>query len=271
MKGKNIFIIEDCAHILPGALHKGKKIGTNSDGSFFSFDPSKPISVLNGGVAIVSNTNYYKKLKAVQKSFKERSNLGQLIDYIKIITLILIFKPYAYRFGKIVSGILYKTKIFSYNIKTSEYAGIQRDPGVLSPVVAKMANQQLYRIKEQANHRKKIMHIYHKNQFNNSLVKEIIDSPLLRYPLRVINKKDKINNFMYEQLELGAWFSSLFHPIPMESALRSPYNYISNSCPNAEVAINECVNLPTHQNISIKDAKRYVDVLKNNNKINHSY
>src|SRR5690348_5273343 len=43
-------VIEDCAHSL-GATYKGKMVGTQGDGSFFSFQAFKPLNTYGGGLS----------------------------------------------------------------------------------------------------------------------------------------------------------------------------------------------------------------------------
>ena len=58
----HLVVIEDGAHAL-GAIYKGKKIGTCSDMTTFSFHPVKPITTGEGGMIMTDNEEYYKKLK----------------------------------------------------------------------------------------------------------------------------------------------------------------------------------------------------------------
>lgn len=57
----NLVVIEDAAHAL-GALYKGKKIGSFSDMTMFSFHPVKHITTGEGGVITTNNKIFYDKL-----------------------------------------------------------------------------------------------------------------------------------------------------------------------------------------------------------------
>ncbi|SFM23597.1 UDP-4-amino-4,6-dideoxy-N-acetyl-beta-L-altrosamine transaminase [Gracilibacillus orientalis] len=57
----NLIVIEDAAHAL-GARHKGKKIGSISDMTMFSFHPVKHITTGEGGIITTNNKEYYEKL-----------------------------------------------------------------------------------------------------------------------------------------------------------------------------------------------------------------
>lgn len=60
-KKHNLIVIEDAAHAL-GAEYKGKKIGSLSDMTCFSFHPVKPITTGEGGMVVTNDEELYKKL-----------------------------------------------------------------------------------------------------------------------------------------------------------------------------------------------------------------
>lgn len=57
----NLFVIEDGAHAL-GSEYKGKKIGTLSDMTTFSFHPVKPITTGEGGMIVTDDEELYQRL-----------------------------------------------------------------------------------------------------------------------------------------------------------------------------------------------------------------
>jgi UDP-4-amino-4,6-dideoxy-N-acetyl-beta-L-altrosamine transaminase len=60
-KKHNLIIIEDACHAL-GASYKGKKIGSLSDMTVFSFHPVKSITTGEGGAVLTNNADYYERL-----------------------------------------------------------------------------------------------------------------------------------------------------------------------------------------------------------------
>lgn len=60
-KKHQLIVIEDACHAL-GAEFQGKKIGSISDLSVFSFHPVKPITTGEGGVIVTNNKEYYEKI-----------------------------------------------------------------------------------------------------------------------------------------------------------------------------------------------------------------
>lgn len=61
-KEHNLLVIEDAAHAL-GAEYKGKKIGSMSDMTCFSFHPVKPITTGEGGMVVTNDEKLYERLK----------------------------------------------------------------------------------------------------------------------------------------------------------------------------------------------------------------
>ena len=60
-KEHDLLVIEDGAHAL-GSVYKGKKAGTLSDMTTFSFHPVKPITTGEGGMIVTDNEEFYQKM-----------------------------------------------------------------------------------------------------------------------------------------------------------------------------------------------------------------
>lgn len=60
-KKYSLIVIEDAAHAL-GSTYKGKRIGSLSDMTMFSFHPVKHITTGEGGIITTNNKEYYNKL-----------------------------------------------------------------------------------------------------------------------------------------------------------------------------------------------------------------
>lgn len=56
-----LIVIEDGAHAL-GSVYKGRKVGSMSDMTTFSFHPVKPITTGEGGMIVTDNEDFYKKM-----------------------------------------------------------------------------------------------------------------------------------------------------------------------------------------------------------------
>lgn len=63
-----LYVIEDAAHAT-GAEYKGKKIGSLSDMTIFSFHPVKHMTTCEGGMITTDNEELYKKMKGFRTYF----------------------------------------------------------------------------------------------------------------------------------------------------------------------------------------------------------
>jgi len=61
-KRRSLIVIEDAAHAL-GAAYKGRRIGSISDITVFSFHPVKHITTGEGGMVVTNNEEFYEKLR----------------------------------------------------------------------------------------------------------------------------------------------------------------------------------------------------------------
>jgi perosamine synthetase len=64
-RGKNIKIIEDCAHTA-GSFYKGKKLGTWGDIGCFSFEEKKLMTTGDGGMMVTNDPGLFKDVKAMR-------------------------------------------------------------------------------------------------------------------------------------------------------------------------------------------------------------
>lgn len=94
LKGKNIFLVEDCA-LTVGSKIKNKNVGTFGDAAIFSFDHTKPINLFMGGVLYTENVQLFEKLK----------NSWEKIENIPV-----------YRQKKIWKEFIFENKFFRNNI-----------------------------------------------------------------------------------------------------------------------------------------------------------
>jgi hypothetical protein len=82
------------------------------------------------------------------------------------------------------------------------------------------------------------------------------DTVLLRYPLEVANKEALLEAARRAHVELGSWFESPLHPVPIEK--HSRFGYTVGQCPRAEIAALRLVNLPLHPRVTSREAERIV-------------
>src|SRR3989339_488243 len=75
-KKHNLLVIEDACHAL-GASYHGRKIGSLSDMTVFSFHPIKTITTGEGGAILTDNENYYQRLILLRSHGVNKNEQGK--------------------------------------------------------------------------------------------------------------------------------------------------------------------------------------------------
>ena len=263
-KWLNENVIEDCAHAL-GAEINGKKVGTFGKAAFFSFSRDKVISSVYGGMATTNNDEIGKKLEQLQKEFGQ-PNLFWIKQQILHPILLYFFILPLYNFvdlGKIFLVLTQKLHMLSKAVSWQEKRGQQPDyfPKALPNALAQMALNQFKKLEAFNSYRKEIAEFYYKElqgtqfglpvQVNNIFLRFAVTHP-------------KAHEILYEAWQnenilLGDWYRE---PIDPHDTQLDKMKYVKGSCPNAESLAKKTLNLPTHINITMKEAQRIVDFLK---------
>lgn len=269
-KENNMIVIEDCAHAL-GARYQGKKVGTFGDAAFFSFARDKVISCVYGGLAVTNNDELGKKLAQLQKDYGAPSNFWTLQQLLHPLLLHVIILP-LYNFidlGKIFLVVLQWLHLLSKAVSWQEKQGQRPDyfPKALPNALALMAQNQFDKLETFNAHRQKIAGYYYQElagtQFGlpeGNPLTSLRASIFLRFAVTHPKAREILYQAWHkENILLGDWYTSVIAP---DDTKLDNMKYSKGSCPNAERLGNITINLPTHINISLEDAKRIVNFLK---------
>jgi len=252
-KENNLLLIEDCAHAL-GSKYDGKFCGTFGDVAFFSFGRDKMISSVFGGMVVVNNNDLIKKVEYFKNSLEYPSNLWifqQLLHPILVNYLVLPSYKFS-GFGRLILGLLHKTKLLSKAVYDDEKKGKMSKyfPKKFGNVFAVLALNQLRKIDRLSAHRKKIALFYEKELRKSNfhlpfLNKENKDIIFMRYPILVEDSDQLLKQAREKRILLNdGWRKSPI--VPSE----------------AEKIAESILNLPTHINISMKQARTIICLLK---------
>ena len=263
----NLILIEDCAHSL-GAEFDGLKLGANSKAAFFSFSRDKIISSVYGGIAVTNDDVMGKRLEELQKDFGKPSRYWTFQQIIHPILLNYIILP-IYNFldlGKIFLVLSQWFHVLSKAVSWQEKRGQRPDyfPKALPNALATMALNQFNKLDKFNKHREKVANYYYDNLKGTKF-----ELPK-KFPgrknafLRFTVKHSKAHEIIYEawhkqNILLGDWYTT---PIAPFDTVIDEMRYKAGSCKNAEYLAKRTLNLPTHINISKKDAERIVGFLK---------
>jgi len=212
--GKDIIIIEDCAHIF-------KEL--EGDAGFISTDHTKVISTSIGGVAYTN-----KPIVSYNIWLMANRNLSYLrilqIAFTFMIEVIITY-PKVYRIGRYLRWLLTKTRVFYFQRDENKKAKPKNYPLRMSNLQSYIGSMQMDKLEENLKHREK------------SAV-----FPLLRYSF-LQQDKEWIKKIFKKYIIVGEWFNSpVFGCKDLERV-----KYKKGSCENAEYLSKHIVNFPTHQ------------------------
>lgn len=263
----NLILIEDCAHSL-GASYNGKLTGTFGKAGFFSFSRDKVISSVYGGMAVTNDDKIGTALLQTQGKFSQ-PNLFWIMQQLLHPILLYYFILPIYNFlnlGKIFLIFSQVTHILSKAVHWKEKQGKMPDyfPRALPNALAILALNQFSKLDKFYNHRKKLFEYYYNNLKNTKFILPEIEQGYKSSYLRFTIKHPDAHKIIYtawhkENILLGDWYTT---PIaPFDTNLEKMH-YKEESCLNAEILAETTLNLPTHINISKKDAERIINFLK---------
>jgi len=168
--------------------------------------------------------------------------------------------------GKIFLVLSQWLHILSKAVHWKEKRGLRPDyfPKALPNALAILALNQFSKLDKFYNHRKKLADFYRQNLKNTSFVLPQENELSKQSYLRFTVKHKKAHEIIYEawhkqNILLGDWYTTCIAP---HDTKLSEMKYTPGTFPNAEQLAKETLNLPTHINITQKDAERIVNFLK---------
>ncbi|MFH1181185.1 MAG: aminotransferase class I/II-fold pyridoxal phosphate-dependent enzyme [bacterium] len=265
----NLILIEDCAHSL-GAIYKGKKVGTFGKIAFFSFSRDKVISSVYGGMVVTNDDGLAQKLNAYLSGigFPSICWIFQQLLHPVLMTW-LIIPTYKY-FGKYLFVLFQELNILSKAVCWKEKRGLRPAyfPKRMPEALAILALSQFKKLERFNQHRKEIAKFYAENlggQLDEGNV-------YLRFTIKHPKAHEIIKKAWKNNLLIGDWYTTPIAPdysklekIKYGKNLRlssENMGYKLGFCPKAEKLAKETLNLPTHINISKREAQKIVDFLR---------
>lgn len=247
-KEKNIVLIEDLAHSI-GTVYKNKKeAGSVGDFTALSFSQDKIIDAVSGGALIIRNPRYFNF------DIKQSKNLSlttRMKDRFYPVFTFKIRSLYPYGLGKVFHLLLKSLNLLSKPVEMGKSITFQSMPNWH----AKLVNVSFKKFESVLKHRRSIASVYARNLNQKILFNEYIDninlSSCLRFPIFVKKRQELIKYLK----KYGIFVSDVWYDAPIvPSKLLSKTDY-KGECPFSEAISRKILNLPTHVNVSCKDAE----------------
>ncbi len=253
-KKNNIILIEDLAHCVGTNYENGEEAGTVGDFVVFSFSQDKMVDGISGGALIAKIQN--SKFKIQNYSYPQFS--VQIKNRLYPLLTFIIRSAYDFGLGKLLHYFLKKSNMLSTPMDDSLYGTLN-----LSDFYQSLVMESFNNLKGDLEHRKKIAKIY-KNNLPSKILFEKITSQIenssnLRFPIFVENR-DKLLKFLKSK---GFYISDIWYDAPISPKRFMQKIEYAGDCPNAEEISERILNLPTHKNISEKQALKLAKYINN--------
>lgn len=242
-KKHNLLVIEDFAHTFEKNL--------SGDAAFFSLGRGKVVSGVNGGVATVKNEAIYQELKQYRDTFPAPPKIWQVRQLLYPVLMPVIERCYSFNLflGKALHRL---TKpIWGRQVSFGERVG-KKVPWLdfgPSPAFCVLALKQLNEYESQKKHCDLLLQTYKKNvKGTGSFLYNVLSN----------NAEEIIARAEAGKIFLGNWYRNTIDPFGSSLEL---LGYKKGSCPEAEKAAAESVNLPVNKKVSLIQAKKIVNTL----------
>lgn len=234
-------VIEDCAQAT-GAEFRGVKIGNRGDAAIYSSEQSKIINTIQGGLAVTNDNAIADRLREFQNTrpypaddLVRRQLANVRLHYLQYES------PHRWLVSSPAEALLGKQRLES----TTEDELRGRRPPLygqrMAPAVAALGLNQLRKMERFNEKRRQNSSRWDRwcdgHGFGRATVIPGSRPVFLRYPVLVTPEMKSEREWARRELgvEAGVWFVSNLHP----SALPV------SGCGNADIAVRQCINLPT--------------------------
>jgi dTDP-4-amino-4,6-dideoxygalactose transaminase len=254
-------IIEDCVHAL-GAKYDDRHVGSFGRAAFFSTEETKTISTTMGGMAVTDDPALAASIESFQATCSWPAPSTTARHLLELVLYHLVTEPHVHRYVREIYELVGERNPLPGPTTGDESRGL-KPPGYerrLSNAQAALGLRQLGSLDANVAHRRAIGDLYTLRL--SELGVHPYEAPakaqpvLVRYPVRVRDRTATIRA-LAPRATLGRWFTSV-----LQESLSPVYgDYVDGSCPRAETAAKQLVNLPTNPRVTERDVDAIISRL----------
>jgi perosamine synthetase len=257
--------IEDCAHSISSSINN-QTLGSCGIASFFSSQWSKPYTTGLGGLAVANDIGLQKDMQCVLTLMKNPPIKEQIKLSIEYFLFDKFFTSKRYWQAQNLLHIFSNIGIFVGSSSNDELNGEMPSDHywMMGENQKKAGKKKILNFGNNLTNRRELTAFY--DESLRSVKWKVAyrkgDTIFLRYPIRVANKDELLEKAKHSHIEIGSWFETPLHPIPLSQ--HSSFQYRLGQCPNAESDAGRVVNLPLHEHINLLEAQRIVRFIFDN-------
>jgi len=245
-----ILLIEDLAHSVGSIYSNGVEAGCIGDFVALSFSQDKIVDAVSGGALVVRNKKFVSFLNNIKYTTLPLNN--QIHDRFYPQLTFIIRKLYPLGIGKPLHLFLKKIKALSDPIGTISTIKYHYLPEWYSFLI----NLKFLQLDEEIKHKKMITNIYLENINKKVISPQVKDnfeaSSNIRFPI-FVKDRDNLIHFLKNN---GVFVSDIWYDAPVAPAKLTNETDYGGECPNSELVSRQILNLPTHINVSKRDAEK---------------
>lgn len=262
---QNLPIIEDCCHV-SSTQYDGKSLGTFGIAAFYSHEWGKPIPCGLGGSLSVSNSKLLSALSRQYNSTSPPPKIKDIRQQLQYVAFSALYRPAFFWHLRNAFQLLSRKGLAEGN-----YHQIDESVGPSSEFAMRMSSMAAKRLAKKrlaidgiASHSQALGEIY-KSRLSNSSFSMVAEPTLSataysRFPIWSDDKSRALAFAKSRNAELADWYSTPIHPFKDKEL--EQIRYMTGTCPNAELACNRILSLPTHAKTSPKEAERIASTLQ---------
>lgn len=247
---KKILLIEDLAQSFGATDAEGNIVGTHADCVVLSFGRDKVVDAVSGGAVI------FKKQMQMSEFHLNLPPHADIVHDLRYPVMTWCIRSlFSIGLGKVLHAFWKKMGWL-----TTPTLSPTDEATLLPPTLVPLILFQLEHYQHTYQHRKEIASYYFQAFENHNVTlltqpSNLESGSLLRFVLSVPDPSALIKIWKKENIHLSdRWYR---HAVDGGTSFHSHW-YEKGSCPNAELLAEQVVNLPTHTQISLKDAEKIV-------------
>lgn len=254
-KPYKVYVVEDAAQGFGNSSGSsaGTDLGFQADAGFFSFGRGKPLSVLNGGLAIICREDVSGVAERIYKGLR-KPGLLESMKYATILGSYLIFSgPRLYWIPQNLPFLHLGETIFEPDFMITK--------GLNLPT--RIAGQMAGLMRQEVETRKNNAWFYYRNFEDILDVRQppASEFPYLRYPL-ILEQIDRRNRLLEDLRRHGTGATGLY-PAPLnELPILRDILKDHGEYPNARFLSRSLITLPVHSGVLDSHRKQIADMVR---------